>query len=135
MDWQCSGLASPVFDLSHHIFSTADIKNHPNVNDFLQVYYKSFSSAMALFKCNPETIFSYNDLSTHWKKFSHFGFFIGCYAVKFCSPKQEKFELDPDKLNSMDDLDKLHVFQLKDEEEYYKKAKELYVFHYVNSTT
>lgn len=132
MDWQCSGLASPVFDLSQHIFSTANLKEHPDINDFLKVYYKSFCNTMTLFECSPEAVFSYKELLNHWKKFSKFGFFMGCYAVKFCCPKKEKFELDPGKFNNEDDLENLHTIHLKNEDEYYEKVKELFLFHPCN---
>lgn len=129
MDWQCSGIASPVFDLSHHIFCTADLAKHSDLNTFLQVYYKSFSKTLALFNCDAEEIFSYSKLIDHWKKFSRFGFFLGNFIIKFCFPKKSKFDIDYGKLKKEDNIEDLFDFDVDNKDEYYERLEHNFKFY------
>ncbi|CAH1381770.1 unnamed protein product, partial [Tenebrio molitor] len=43
LDWQCSGLASPVLDLSNFIYTCCDTEKYNDVKDLLRVYYDSLN--------------------------------------------------------------------------------------------
>lgn len=129
MDWQCSGLASPVFDLSHHIFCTANLEDHTDLNDFLKVYYQSFSNTLASFNCSADTIFSYSELLNHWKRFSRFGFFLGCFIIKFCFPKKSKFETEYGNLKD-ENIEDMFFFEIENEDKYYERLEKQFLFHH-----
>ncbi|XP_063932763.1 uncharacterized protein LOC135144643 isoform X3 [Zophobas morio] len=83
IDWQFSGLASPVFDLSYFIYTCVDTGKYKNVEELLKIYHSAVCGYLRKLKCVPEDIVSFNTLMKHWRKFSCCGLIIGTFILRF----------------------------------------------------
>ncbi|KAJ3646100.1 hypothetical protein Zmor_023707 [Zophobas morio] len=83
IDWQLSGLSSPVLDLSYFIYTCVDTQEHADVKELLKIYYASLSSSLYQLKCDPSEVLSFNTLVQQWKKFSCYGLLFGTFILRF----------------------------------------------------
>ena len=83
IDWQLSGLSSPVLDLSYFIYTCVDTQEHTDVTELLKIYYASLSSSLYQLKCDPSEILFFNTLVQQWKKFSCYGLLFGTFILRF----------------------------------------------------
>lgn len=132
IDWQISGLASPIFDLSCHIFSTANTEENNNITTYLDVYYQSFCKTLSSFGCKANDLFAYSELLDHWKKFSRFGLFLGCFLIKFSSPRK-KNNVDFNNLTNEEKLDYIFNYDVENEELFNRRCRSNLLFYCNNA--
>ncbi|XP_068894083.1 uncharacterized protein [Tenebrio molitor] len=132
VDWQCSGLASPVMDLSHFVYACNDTKNHKDVNELLKIYHRSLDTCLRELGCDSRALFPYEKLVEHWKKFSCYGLFLGNFILKFSLCDAEEApdfataaEQGKEYLENFD-------FIIKNKDQYYERVKSN-LLHYVQN--
>nr|XP_023012887.1 uncharacterized protein LOC111502934 [Leptinotarsa decemlineata] len=73
IDFQLSTLRSPVFDLSYFLYAVCSKTQLERFEELLHFYYNSLAEHLKELGSDPEEIFSYSDLKSHWRKYSIFG--------------------------------------------------------------
>ncbi|RZC41105.1 uncharacterized protein BDFB_007581 [Asbolus verrucosus] len=132
IDWQCSGLGSPVIDLSYLIYSCCDTGMYKDVEELLKIYYNSLSKSLNLLGCDSHRIFAYGKLMQHWKKFSCFGLVVSTFILKLslCSTEEA-----PDLAEAAEQGKEFlenYNFDVKDQETYFKRVRDNFV-HYIEN--
>lgn len=89
LDFQISSPASPVLDLSYHLYSTASEKELTHFKELLNIYYSSLSETLKTFNCDPEVVFPYRELVSQWKKYSAFGVMMTIFVLQFLLADKE----------------------------------------------
>nr|XP_008195442.1 PREDICTED: uncharacterized protein LOC663050 isoform X1 [Tribolium castaneum]XP_015837002.1 PREDICTED: uncharacterized protein LOC663050 isoform X2 [Tribolium castaneum] len=131
LDWQCSGLASPVMDLSHFIYGCCDTEKHPDVDEFLEIYHRSLSSCLMSLGCSPK-VFPFEKLKEHWRKFSRYGLFLQPWVIKYsiCDSNEA-----PDFVEAAEGgkefLDNFNI-RISDKDEFYRRVKSNFL-HYLRN--
>ncbi|RZC42290.1 EcKinase, DUF1679, and/or APH domain containing protein [Asbolus verrucosus] len=82
IDWQIIKVGSPVCDLSYCLYSGASKKVFDNLNEYLKIYYDSFSSFVRELGSDPEKLFPFDALKEHWKKYSRFGMIMALTILR-----------------------------------------------------
>ncbi|KAG5878243.1 hypothetical protein JTB14_023222 [Gonioctena quinquepunctata] len=101
IDWQLSGVRSPVFDLSNFIHGSACEKSLEKFNELLECYYESFSTFLEQLGSDPKELFTFSDLKRHWNKYGFVGV-IGSLSVLKITLSDEIPELPGDGDHSKD---------------------------------
>ncbi|RZB73450.1 EcKinase, DUF1679, and/or APH domain containing protein [Asbolus verrucosus] len=83
IDWQMSGLGSPVLDLSYFFYCCCWNDVDENLEEWLQIYYDSLTNQLKELGSDPEEVFSFNTLMRHWRRFSRYGVIIGSFILRF----------------------------------------------------
>ena len=96
IDWQLMMVGSPVCDLSYFLYCGSSKKMFDNLNEYLHVYYESFSSTLKKLGRNPKALFPFSVLKQHWQKYSKWGMIMACVLLKL------KLTNDDDCLNLTD---------------------------------
>jgi thiamine kinase-like enzyme len=132
LDWQCSGLSSPVMDLSHFIYGCNDTGKHKDVKESLEIYYESFSECLSHLGYDSGELFPYSKLLEHWKRFARYGLFLQPFVVKFSLCDADDA---PDFVEAAEEgkqfLENFNV-DIKNEEIYFKRVRDNFV-HYVKN--
>lgn len=89
LDFQLIMLASPVYDLSYHLYSTGSELEFQQYPKLIRAYYESLSTCLKQLGCDPAVEFSLNELNEHWKLYSLYGMLIGMVALTFALSDQD----------------------------------------------
>ncbi|XP_068895352.1 uncharacterized protein [Tenebrio molitor] len=134
IDWQLSGLASPVMDLSYFIYTCTDTEANKDVRDLLKIYYESLEGCLRQLGCEPRELFPYEKLLEHWCKFSPYGLFLGNFILKFSMCEADEA---PDFTETAEEgrefLENLK-FSIQNQNQYYRRVK-ANLLHYVHNLT
>ncbi|XP_031621483.1 uncharacterized protein LOC116339629 [Contarinia nasturtii] len=69
LDWQVLRYGSPAIDLITNIFTTTDkTMRDKEYDNFLRIYYESFSNTVKLLGSNPNELFTFDDLQSELKR-------------------------------------------------------------------
>ncbi|KAJ8977343.1 hypothetical protein NQ317_017757 [Molorchus minor] len=120
LDWQLSGLRSPVIDLSYFIYANAagSKLDHLQLKELMETYYNSFTNFLGNFVHNPEKLFSFSELRNHWRRFSLYGFIVGCCIMRYTLlSKEDTFSFEG--LSKGDDMEKVVGTKITDNDLYY----------------
>lgn len=79
-----ASLRSPIFDLSHFIYSVASDKELRHFAELVDHYYFHLSAHLKKFGCDPEKIFPSRTLKTHWRKYSAYGAVLNPFITMYC---------------------------------------------------
>ncbi|KAG5863225.1 hypothetical protein JTB14_038435 [Gonioctena quinquepunctata] len=82
IDWQMSGIRSPVFDLAHFIYCSGCNEAFEEFDEVLICYYQSFSSFLQQLGSDPQELFTFSDLKRHWKKYAIVGLIMSLNVLK-----------------------------------------------------
>ena len=124
IDFQVLRAGSPVCDLSYCLYSGASKKIFDNLNDYLKIYYNSFSSFVKSLGSDPEKLFPFEALEDQWKKYAKFDMMVSLSIIRM------KLINTEDVVDLTDDLE-VDQFadalakQKFDEETYRKRTREL----------
>ncbi|RZC34659.1 EcKinase, DUF1679, and/or APH domain containing protein, partial [Asbolus verrucosus] len=124
IDWQGIKVGSPVCDLAYCLYSGTCKDVFDNLDEYLKIYHKSFSSSLKKLGSDPEKLFPFEAFKEQWKKFAKFGM---CMAFGILKVKMTHTN---DCLDSMDGLDTDNIIaemkKLKfNEDEFKKMIREL----------
>ncbi|RZB38959.1 EcKinase, DUF1679, and/or APH domain containing protein [Asbolus verrucosus] len=124
IDWQGIKVGSPVCDLAYCLYSGTCKDIFDNLDEYLKIYHKSFSSSLKKLGSDPEKLFPFEAFKEQWKKFAKFGM---CMAFGILKVKMTHTN---DCLDSMDGLDTDNIIaemkKLKfNEDEFKKMIREL----------
>ncbi|XP_072384200.1 uncharacterized protein [Diabrotica undecimpunctata] len=89
-DFQLTAVGSPVLDLSYCFYSGADEDSISNLDNFLDIYYRSLSETLKEYGCNAETVLPFTELKKEWKQQIAYGMFMGLmiWSSKFLDPSE-----------------------------------------------
>ncbi|KAG5861426.1 hypothetical protein JTB14_004724 [Gonioctena quinquepunctata] len=129
IDWQLSGVRSPVCDLARFIYGSGCNEALDKFEEVLECYYHSFSSFLQQLGSDPQELFTFSDLKRHWKTYAIFGVIQSLNELKIML-SDETAEI-PDE---GDDSQNTALFNLPitDMEMYYTRLKAI-VRHYFSS--
>ncbi|KAK9874574.1 hypothetical protein WA026_005407 [Henosepilachna vigintioctopunctata] len=82
LDFQLAICHSPVVDLVFNIYSTGDDVTLQNFDLLLETYYKSLSNCIESLGSDPSTLFTYDELRRHWRKYGLFGILMTYTALR-----------------------------------------------------
>lgn len=68
--------------MSYCLYSGAGKKAFDNLEEYLKIYYDTFSKTLHKFGSNPEKLFSFDTLKEHWKKYAKFGMTMAFGIIK-----------------------------------------------------
>lgn len=89
LDFQLCMDSSPIHDLSYFFYSGASKKDFDILDDYLQIYYKSFYEFAKELGVKAEDIISFEALKDEWKENATFGVLFGIYLWQIkLVPKQ-----------------------------------------------
>lgn len=77
IDFQLCRNSTPIHDLSYFFYSGASREDFKKLDEYLALYYKSFSDFAKELGSDPEKLLPFNDLKSEWKKYSLLGIFMG----------------------------------------------------------
>ncbi|XP_050305769.1 uncharacterized protein LOC126742931 [Anthonomus grandis grandis] len=83
-DFQMSSIRSPVFDLSHFIYSVASDEELLHFIELMEHYYFHLSQNLTKLGSDPEKIFPFETLILHWKKYSAYGAVLCPFIMMYC---------------------------------------------------
>lgn len=136
VDWQCSGFGSPILDVSLFIYCCVDTKVYADVKFLLQIYYNYLSEALNKLDVEPNTVFSFNKLLQHWKKYSKYGLILGNYLLKlphFSSGEAPDFsKIVEDGSKFIESFSRIMMKVLDNEELYIERVRNN-LLHYVQN--
>lgn len=89
IDFQLSHVASPVFDLSYHLYATASETALDEFSGLLRIYYDTLSFCLKRLGYDPEKVFSFRELERQWKIYSLKGLIWGTMASPFAICEKE----------------------------------------------
>ncbi|KAJ3659965.1 hypothetical protein Zmor_011626 [Zophobas morio] len=124
IDFQVLRAGSPVCDLSYCLYSGASKKIFDNLNDYLKIYYNSFSSFVKSLGSDPEKLFPFEALEDQWKKYAKFGMMVSLSIIRMKLINTEDVVDLTDELEVDQFADAL-AKQKFDEETYRKRTREL----------
>lgn len=64
---------SPVLDLSYFLYTSASLSDLKNLDQLLRHYHDTLSRFLKQFRCDFRSVFPYEVLEEHWRKFAKFG--------------------------------------------------------------
>ncbi|XP_063932769.1 uncharacterized protein LOC135144646 isoform X2 [Zophobas morio] len=132
IDWQLSGLASPVLDLSYFIYTCVDTEKYKNVEDLLKIYHDAVCGYLHQLNCDPGDILPFSTLVKHWRKFSCYGLLFGSFILRFCLSESEEvpdfIETAEKGKNFLENFE----FNTSNQEVYYKRVKDN-ILHYARN--
>ncbi|XP_060532513.1 uncharacterized protein LOC132705723 [Cylas formicarius] len=73
IDFQISQLASPMMDLSYHLFTVCSEETLKSIKSIFDIYYDSLSEHLRKLGSDPLKIFPRSTLIDHWSKYWPFG--------------------------------------------------------------
>ncbi|XP_072395690.1 uncharacterized protein [Diabrotica undecimpunctata] len=82
VDFQLSRIGTPVYDLSSCLYACSSPDHLSDFNRLLEVYYNSLSQSLRAMDCDPDKIYSFEDLTGDWKTYSKFGFSYAVFAIR-----------------------------------------------------
>ena len=124
IDFQLMFVGTPVCDLSYCLYSGASKKVFDNLNDYLEVYYDSFSSFVKSLGSDTEKLFPFSALKDHWKKYSRFGLIMALAVIKMKLTHSEDIVDLTDDIE-MDQFAEIMAKQKFDAESYNKRVRGL----------
>ncbi|CAG9766123.1 unnamed protein product [Ceutorhynchus assimilis] len=89
LDFQMSSLRSPVFDLSHLLYSVASHKELRHFRELIDHYYFYLCSHIKQLGSNPEKVFPFRTLKLHWRKYSAYGAVLSPFIAMYCYMDKE----------------------------------------------
>ncbi|XP_060518251.1 uncharacterized protein LOC132697021 isoform X2 [Cylas formicarius] len=105
LDFQLSRLASPVFDLSYHLYLVCSEEELRDFTKLLRIYHKSLSHHLRHLGSDSDKLFPFSTLIDHWKKYSLFGLILsGTVLPLTTSDKEDTLnieDLDGDSISNL----------------------------------
>ncbi|XP_066259727.1 uncharacterized protein [Euwallacea similis] len=80
IDFHLVYVSTPVHDLSYFFYSGASKKDMEKIDQYLELYYDTFSSFVKELGADPQEIYPYRALKEDWKRYSLLGIFMGITA-------------------------------------------------------
>ncbi|XP_066137710.1 uncharacterized protein [Euwallacea fornicatus] len=80
IDFHLAYVSTPVHDLSYFFYSGASKEDMDKIDDYLELYYDTFSSFVKELGADPQEIYPYRVLQEDWKRYSLLGIFMGITA-------------------------------------------------------
>ncbi|KAJ3649623.1 hypothetical protein Zmor_021354 [Zophobas morio] len=96
LDLQVVKVGSPACDLSYALYSGAFKDVYDNLDDYLKIYYESFSSLLKGLGSDPEKLFPFEALKNHWKKYARFGMIMAYGILTVKSPGKKVVQITGD---------------------------------------
>ncbi|KAJ8943196.1 hypothetical protein NQ318_000677 [Aromia moschata] len=110
LDWQLSAIRSPVFDLSYFIYATASSEGVEQFDELMEL------------GSDPEKLFPFSALRTHWRKYALYGLIFTIFILKFgLCEKEDAPELAD--LAEDDDMGDFLNVTLKNKDLYYERLR------------
>lgn len=90
LDHQLLRDTTPVHDLSYFFYSGASKVDFDKLDEYLEIYYRSFSSFAKELGFDPNDLLPFEALKSDWKNFAFLGVYMGIllWEVKFMSKKE-----------------------------------------------
>jgi thiamine kinase-like enzyme len=82
LDFQLVATGTPVYDLSYFFYTGGSKELFDKLNDYLNIYYDSFSNSVRSLGNDPNEIFPREILNQEWKRFSRFGMMLSMLLTK-----------------------------------------------------
>uniref|UniRef100_A0A6P7FCD0 Uncharacterized protein LOC114326812 n=1 Tax=Diabrotica virgifera virgifera TaxID=50390 RepID=A0A6P7FCD0_DIAVI len=94
VDFQLARIGTPVYDLSSCLYACSSPEHLSDFNRLLEVYYNSLSQSLTAMDCDPEKIYSFEDLTGDWKTYSKFGFSYAVFAISNYYLVEDESDID-----------------------------------------
>ncbi|XP_050513265.1 uncharacterized protein LOC126888880 isoform X2 [Diabrotica virgifera virgifera] len=94
VDFQLARIGTPVYDLASCLYACSSPEHLSDFNRLLEVYYSSLSQSLTAMDCDPEKIYSFEDLTGDWKKYSKFGFSYAVFAISNYYLVEDESDID-----------------------------------------
>ncbi|KAJ8942641.1 hypothetical protein NQ318_013354 [Aromia moschata] len=82
IDWQLSATGSPGMDLSYFLFTCAPKEILADQEKCLRTYHDAASETLGGLGLDPESIYPFDLVEHHWKKYSRFGLYMALSLLK-----------------------------------------------------
>ncbi|KAJ8942639.1 hypothetical protein NQ318_013352 [Aromia moschata] len=82
IDWQLSWTGSPALDLAYFLMTCAPKQILSDYKEYLRVYHGALSQALRGLQCDAETLFPFDLLEQHWRKYAKYGIYLALIVVK-----------------------------------------------------
>jgi hypothetical protein len=82
LDFQLVATGTPVYDLSYFFYTGGSKELFDKLNDYLNIYYDSFSNSVRCLGNDPNEIFPREILNQEWKRFSRYGMMLSMLLTK-----------------------------------------------------
>ncbi|KAJ3649967.1 hypothetical protein Zmor_021680 [Zophobas morio] len=82
LDFQLVFASTPVHDLSYFFYTSGCKKLFDKLEEYLDIYYQSFSKFASELGCDPHKLLPREMLSQDWKKYSQFGMMLSTILTK-----------------------------------------------------
>lgn len=104
--------STPIHDLSFLFYTSASEEELPNLNSYLETYYKSFCHFASLLGSNPEKLYPFEVLKQEWLEYGLLGFFYGfdLAVMKFIEPEKAL------EMRNMEEINKKEGLKMWDKE-------------------
>jgi len=134
IDWQLSGLASPIIDLSYFIYCCCSKEDYKDLEKLLKIYHQSLSESLKQLGCDINEVFPFVKLIDHWKRFSKYGLVISIFLLKFSLCEgDEAPDFAETAEQGKDFLENFNNFNIKNEEVYLERVKQN-LLHYTRNS-
>lgn len=70
-------------DLSYFLYPSASREALDETDRYLNIYHNSLSNFLTELGCDPVTLFPFEVLMEHWKKYRKFGLAMALFGLKF----------------------------------------------------
>jgi thiamine kinase-like enzyme len=132
LDFQMAWVGTPVYDLSYFFYSGGCKELFDKLEDFLDVYYNSFSRFVKELGSVPEDLLPRSALSEDWKVYSKFGMFMALLLtqVKLMS-REDSAEMSDSIDGNVDGSSKFMNANINNEL-FNKRVKDILIHMYEN---
>lgn len=97
LDFQISRLGSPLMDFSYFFYTCAPKQVLDDVEKYLNIYHNSIAKSLKELGCDPEKVFPFTLMKSHWKKYSKYGLVLSATFIRsFICDKDEAPNLTSD---------------------------------------
>ncbi|KAK9874576.1 hypothetical protein WA026_005409 [Henosepilachna vigintioctopunctata] len=128
VDFQFCMLDTPVKDISFFLYTSCDKSQLDKFDFLLQTYYASFSKTLKSLECEPDKIFSYEDLLRHWKKYSAFGLVLSSFFIRI----EQLLSGEVPEMNTQNPFDKIFEHDIKNEDIFRRRIMDVFT-HYAET--
>lgn len=133
VDFQISRISIPVCDLSHFLYSCTSTNILNNLDEYLRIYYESFSSHLRKLGSDSEELFPYHLFMDQWKKYSKYGLLMALFIIPLMLCDSDESPEISDFFETGKAAEGNWDSSLRNVDEYKKRIKDLVLFMYNSS--
>lgn len=82
LDFQATRTGSPAMDLNYYYYSCTPKSYFDQLDRNMRIYYDSFTDHLRSLDIDAEEVFSFEQLKTHWARYTRMGLFIALMIVR-----------------------------------------------------